>query len=703
MQESSTFSLENLSIERSPLITRDEDEDDEDDEDYHVSSSYESIDESNEDEIDNCEPSDDEVQPNVVVNSPMVQPISMYPSTEGGSQFWGNLPHYTNINWNHPDEEDIPGMDVGSTWSIGQDLYVGLEFENKDAVKNAVKQNAMRMHQSFYVVESKKTKWVVKCPNAHDGCGWYMRAIESKRSDKWKVTQWGGRHTCLNMSLSQDHAKLDSELIATFIQGMVNQDPSIKISLIQERITSQTGFKISYRKAWMAKQKAIVNVFGDWEESYAYLPRWLQYMKEIAPGSFYDLCHDEFFVGNRCHRGYRQFHRLFWTFKPCCDAFNFCKPLIQVDGTHLYGKYRGTLLIATTQDGNNNVLPLAFAVVEGETLLAWSWFLSHLRLHVTNKEGICLISDRHRSIKSAIENEAIGWRPPNAYHKYCIRHIASNFNTRFKDVKLKQKLVKLGYTPCKHIFDRNLQKFCESSPDVERWIGAISKDKWSMAYDADGRRYGHMTTNLSECVNKVLKDCRNLPITALVRSTYTRCAEYFSNRGSRALADVSSGKVFVSKLVEALQKNQEEACSHQVCRYDIQSSKFEVEEAFDPVTQTGGKKWVVNLQQRYCQCGKFTAFHYPCSHVIAACGVVSIDYYQFIDHVYTCDYVLKAYSGPWEPIGNEDLIPPSNEDWILVPDPSSVRGKGRPKSTRIRNEMDWVESSQRRPKCSICK
>nr|KYP33234.1 hypothetical protein KK1_045931 [Cajanus cajan] len=254
-------------------------------------------------------------------------------------------------------------MDLRNTWSIGQDLYVGLEFENKDAVKNAVKQNVMRMHQSFYVVESKKTKWVVRCPNAHDECGWYMRAIESKKSDKSKVTQWGGRHTCLNMSLSQVHNKLNSELIASFIQGMVNQDPAIKISLIQERITSQIGFKISYRKAWMAKQKAIVKIFGDWEESYAYLHRWLQYMKEIAPS---------FLLVIVVIVVTRQFHRLFWTFKPRCDAFNFCKPLIQVDGTHLYGKYRGTLLIATTQDGNNNVFPLAFAVVEGETLLAWS-------------------------------------------------------------------------------------------------------------------------------------------------------------------------------------------------------------------------------------------------------------------------------------------------------------------------------------------
>nr|KYP55878.1 hypothetical protein KK1_002104 [Cajanus cajan] len=133
----------------------------------------------------------------------------------------------------------------------------------------------------------------------------------------------------------------------------------------------------------MAKQKTTVKIFGDWEESYAYLPQWLKYMKEIALGSFYDLCH-EFFVGNCCDRGYRQFHILFWTFKPCFDAFNYCKPLIQVDGTHLYGKYRGTLLIATTQDGNNNVLPLAFIVVEGETLLAWLKE-KHLELVVDNR------------------------------------------------------------------------------------------------------------------------------------------------------------------------------------------------------------------------------------------------------------------------------------------------------------------------------
>jgi len=40
------------------------------------------------------------------------------------------------------------------------------------------------------------------------------------------------------------------------------------------------------------------------------------------------------------------------------------------------------------------------------------------------------------------------------------------------------------------------------------WIDQIPLEKWTQAYDGC-RRYGHMTTNLAECMNSVLKgaDC----------------------------------------------------------------------------------------------------------------------------------------------------------------------------------------------------
>ncbi|KAL5165002.1 hypothetical protein HKD37_18G050214 [Glycine soja] len=337
--------------------------------------------------------------------------------------------------------------------------------------------------------------------------------------------------------------------------------------------------------------------------------------------------------------------------------------------------------MATSQDGNGGVLPLAFAVVEGETLTAWSWFLAHLREHVTDKNGICLISDRHASIKSAVTNEALGWQPPHSYHVYCVRHIASNFNRKFNNVKQKEMLKKLA---------------------IATWIDRISKEKWTMTYDREGRRYGHMTTNLSECINKVLKDCRNIPITTLVKSTYSRCRKYFVERGRQARRQLNEGQVYCSKLVKELRKNQEQACTHIVCVYDIHSTRFEVEESFNPISQHGGQKWAVNLNGHHCQCGRYSVLHYPCSHIIAACGYVSMNYYQYIDVVYTNEHILKAYSAQWWPLGNEAAIPPSDDEWTLIPDPATIRAKGRPKSTRIRNEMDWVEPSEHRSKCSRC-
>ncbi|KAL8144849.1 hypothetical protein AgCh_003170 [Apium graveolens] len=91
-----------------------------------------------------------------------------------------------------------------------------------------------------------------------------------------------------------------------------------------------------------------------------------------------------------------RFRRLFWKFKPCIDAFTHCIPVLQIDGTHLSGKYRGVLLTATTIDGFHHILPVAFAVVEGENVSSWTWFMDRVRKTVALRQmGVCVISDGH--------------------------------------------------------------------------------------------------------------------------------------------------------------------------------------------------------------------------------------------------------------------------------------------------------------------
>ena len=146
-----------------------------------------------------------------------------------------------------------------------------------------------------------------------------------------------------------------------------------------------------------------------------------------------------------------------------------------------------------------------------------------------------------------------------------------------------------------------------------------------------------MITNLSEAMNKVLKGARNLPITALVKCIYRRMVEYFVQRGAEARLELSARNRFCKKLIDAIRKNKEDAYSHQIRRYDIETTRFEVEEAFNPVTQSGGHTWAINLRKGTCRCGKFQAYKYPCSYAMATYAAVSIDFYNLVDLVYSIE------------------------------------------------------------------
>ena len=244
--------------------------------------------------------------------------------------------------------------------------------------------------------------------------------------------------------ISQDHTKLDSDTIAKCIKPMVESDPSFKIKSVIAEIQSRFGYMTTYRKAWMAKQKAIEKVFGQWEASFEALPQWCVAMCDAVRGSVVQLDAAEAYREDELVPDVRILRRVFWSFGPCIRAFRHCKPLVQVDGTHLYGKYKGALLVAVARDGNQNILPVAFAIVEGETADAWHFFLDNLRKHVVTRDGVGIISDRHESINAAIRRSNGQWEPPRAFHMYCIRHIAANFLRRFKAPYLHKLVVRMG-------------------------------------------------------------------------------------------------------------------------------------------------------------------------------------------------------------------------------------------------------------------
>ncbi|GKE16361.1 hypothetical protein Tco_1423938, partial [Tanacetum coccineum] len=67
-------------------------------------------------------------------------------------------------------------------------------------------------------------------------------------------------------------------------------------------------------------------------------------------------------------------------FKMCFIGFGvaiksfscYMRPLIIIDAAHLKGTYLGTNLVAVAMDGNNQIIPIATGVSQGETGKSWT-------------------------------------------------------------------------------------------------------------------------------------------------------------------------------------------------------------------------------------------------------------------------------------------------------------------------------------------
>lgn len=73
------------------------------------------------------------------------------------------------------------------------------------------------------------------------------------------------------------------------------------------------------------------------------------------------------------------FERMHMCIEACKVAFaTTCRPLIGLDGFFLKGNYLGHLLTIMGKDDNNQILPIAYALVVSESTKSWSWFLGLL-------------------------------------------------------------------------------------------------------------------------------------------------------------------------------------------------------------------------------------------------------------------------------------------------------------------------------------
>ena len=150
---------------------------------------------------------------------------------------------------------------------------------------------------------------------------------------------------------------MDSNAVAAHIKALIKAQFTLTTTAIQASVMEKLEHEISYKKALDGKHKALRQLFGDFSQSYTQLPRLFLAIEQANPGCVVILKTCDINMPNT-----KIFQRVFWSFKPSIEGFEHCRPVMSIDGTYLYGKYKGTLLIVIGCDINNKVFPLAFAI-----------------------------------------------------------------------------------------------------------------------------------------------------------------------------------------------------------------------------------------------------------------------------------------------------------------------------------------------------
>ena len=218
------------------------------------------------------------------------------------------------------------------------------------------------------------------------------------------ITTCKGPHTCSSLQVDHDGRMMDSKFIAITLESYVLEDISRTIATLHSLLHVKHDHWASHYKVWDAKQKAVVAIDEDFDELYAELPWFLVALKDADPTTVTQLKCDYHGVLGTC-----TFNCAFWAFGLCIEGFKHYKPMMSIDATHLYGKYKGNLLIAMATNVNNEVYSLAFSVVESESKETWGWFLACLTRFVTDRTNLCIIFDRHSGIKAYFDDIIMTW------------------------------------------------------------------------------------------------------------------------------------------------------------------------------------------------------------------------------------------------------------------------------------------------------
>ncbi|XP_060212179.1 uncharacterized protein LOC132639773 [Lycium barbarum] len=523
-------------------------------------------------------------------------------------------------------------------------------YKDKETLNAVMRQYAFMKQFQFRVKRSGTKSYHLVCPG--DNCSWCLKASSLNESRLFKIRNLCDVHTCLLKDRIYEQRQATSNVVSIIIMDKYEDPKTIYTPKdISRDMRKQHGVTLTYMQAYRAKQKAMIMLRGDPADSYSKIPAYLYILQKTYPGSVVRLEKTE----------EDRFLYTFVALEDCIRGWEYCRPIVVVDGTHLKSTYKGTMLIACTLDPGGSILPLAYGIVDSENDSSWTWFFEWFRDAFGERENMCFVSDRHESIWNA--SAAVY---PGLPHYACIWHLWNNLIKQCH--RNKEQMRKLYYAMAKAYtlqeFNKCMGRVTKIDRKLRRYLFEIGYHKWTRIH-ATVKRTWTQTSNIAESINNATVNARELPVAKLLdfmRELVERWNATHNEEAKNTFTDLTK------KYQEIINKN------------GVRASTEFLHTVID-----GVRRFTVCLRARTCTCGRFQLDEIPCGHAMAAIVYRHQHGAEYTSAYYSNKNFLDTYAIPVVPLPCEstwDILRHVKEEIVFPPD--GKRPPGRPATKRMK-------------------
>ncbi|GJV86890.1 hypothetical protein Tco_1530828 [Tanacetum coccineum] len=426
-------------------------------------------------------------------------------------------------------------------------------------------------------------------------------------------------------------------------------NPKISHRELQAAIREKFLINVSLGQVRRAKQRALYDFEGGLIEHYGKLWDYRDQLLKTNPGSTVKLM-----------------------------LMKSSRKVIGLDGCFLKGTINGELLTAMGRDANNQMFPIAWAVVTVENKDNWLWFLVSLGddLNLNRGATVTIISDGHKGLKEAVRE----WLPL-AEHRQCARHIYANLKKSWPGLHFKSLFWGAASATLKHVFDEKMKLLSNLNEHAHKWLVERDPNTWSRAFFHMDRSCGAFENGICESYHAAIINQRGKPIITMLEDIriYLMQRLVIMSEKARGLTDIITPSV----------RKQLEKLKEYLRLWEVYPSGYR---EFEVRKLNAG--FGVNLETHKCTCRLWDLTGIPCIHGVAAYAYLMKDPAEGVSDFYSKTAWQNCYISFIKPVSGQSM-------WVKtgLPPPMPPKKRvmpGRPKRKRQKHPSEVNDSSSQR-------